>query len=561
MNRKCSNSPDLFCFICGKFTSISNRERPTPSLNNFYNLYFGSNIPNTINKPWAPSYFCLRCVRYLRGWSKGTHPAMPFSKPVIWREQKDHVTDCYFCLTKLKGYSYKTRDKIVYPDVESVTKPLPHSEKCPPPQPPKQGTDIEKMVSDIESDCSTQTTIPSQDFLVNEKEPHLIRQGELNDLVRDLSLSKAQAELLGSRLQQWNLLHSSTQISVYRQRDAEFVDFFAEESGLTYCNDVRGLMEKLGYDYSPDKWRLFIDSSKLSLKAVLLNNGNDLASVPLAHGVHIKETYENIKNLLEKIQYNLHSWKICADLKVVGIILGLQGGYTKYCCFLCEWDSRARSEHYIKKDWPMRTNFIPGQRNVSENPLVEPNNIILPPLHIKLGLIKNFVKAMDRNGEGFLYLKSIFPRLSEAKLKEGIFVGPDIRKIIKDSNFLLKLNTEEKNAWLSFVDVVKNFLGNKKSPNYEEMVSKLLEDYKALGCNMSLKMHFLHSHLNFFPENLGAVSDEHGERFHQDIMAMEKRYQGKWSPKMVADFCWTLKRDVPTCSYKRQAKRPKKSSE
>ncbi|UYV84991.1 hypothetical protein LAZ67_X004186 [Cordylochernes scorpioides] len=42
---------------------------------------------------------------------------------------------------------------------------------------------------------------------------------------------------------------------------------------------------------------------------------------------------------------------------------------------------------------------------------------------------------------------------------------------------------------------------------------------------MSLKIHFLHSPLDFFPDNLGAVSDEHGERFHQDISSMEKRYQ------------------------------------
>ena len=54
----------------------------------------------------------------------------------------------------------------------------------------------------------------------------------------------------------------------------------------------------------------------------------------------------------------------------------------------------------------------------------------------------------------------------------------------------------------------------------------MLEAYRQMGCRMSLKMHFLHSHLNFFPENLGAVSDEQGERFHQDIQAMEARYQG-----------------------------------
>jgi len=51
-----------------------------------------------------------------------------------------------------------------------------------------------------------------------------------------------------------------------------------------------------------------------------------------------------------------------------------------------------------------------------------------------------------------------------------------------------------------------------------------LTSYKAMGRNMSLKIHFLGSHLDFFPENLGEVNDEHGERFHQDILAVEKWY-------------------------------------
>nr|XP_026485046.1 uncharacterized protein LOC113392716 [Vanessa tameamea] len=48
----------------------------------------------------------------------------------------------------------------------------------------------------------------------------------------------------------------------------------------------------------------------------------------------------------------------------------------------------------------------------------------------------------------------------------------------------------------------------------------------------------LHSHLNFFKENLGTVSDEHGERFHQDITSIEKRFQGKRTTAMLADYCW-----------------------
>jgi hypothetical protein len=66
-----------------------------------------------------------------------------------------------------------------------------------------------------------------------------------------------------------------------------------------------------------------------------------------------------------------------------------------------------------------------------------------------------------------------------------------------------------------------------------------------MGCNMSLKIHFLESHLNIFLKNLGEVSDEHGEKLHQYVMAMEKRYQGQWTSSMLADYCWTLKMDVP----------------
>jgi hypothetical protein len=77
---------------------------------------------------------------------------------------------------------------------------------------------------------------------------------------------------------------------------------------------------------------------------------------------------------------------------------------------------------------------------------------------------------------------------------------------------------------------------NKKSENYQEIVDTLLEDFKNLGCRMSIKVHFLHSHLDFFRDNLGAVSEEQGERFHQDIQMMEKRYEGKWNAAMLGDY-------------------------
>ena len=142
-------------------------------------------------------------------------------------------------------------------------------------------------------------------------------------------------------------------------------------------------------------------------------------------------------------------------------------------------------------------------------------------------------------------------------MKEGIFIGPQIRELIKDEYFDKFLQGDEKASWDSFKFVVKGFGGNRRAQNYEELVDSLLHSYQRLGCNLSLKIQFLHSHLDFFPENCGVVSDEHGERFHRDISSMEKRYQEKWNCALLTDCCWTLARDVPTVEYKRQAKRKK----
>ena len=143
----------------------------------------------------------------------------------------------------------------------------------------------------------------------------------------------------------------------------------------------------------------------------------------------------------------------------------------------------------------------------------------------------------------------MFPKITEAKLKEGIFVGPQIRKVMKDEVFPAKLSDLERVAWLSFKDLCTGFLGNEKSADYKDLVNKIVNSYQAIGARMSLKIHFLHSHIDFFPQNLGAVSDEHGERFHQEIAVMEQRYRGKYSPSMMGDFCSSLQRDSDT-SYK-----------
>ena len=133
---------------------------------------------------------------------------------------------------------------------------------------------------------------------------------------------------------------------------------------------------------------------------------------------------------------------------MVNFSLGQQSGFTKYPCFLCMGDSRNRAQHYTKKDWPVREELVPCRaRNVINNPLVDREKIVFPPLHIKLGLIKQFTKALDKDGGCFTYLCHAFPGLTIEKLKASIFDGPQIRQLMGDPEFENSMNEVELQAW------------------------------------------------------------------------------------------------------------------
>ena len=120
---------------------------------------------------------------------------------------------------------------------------------------------------------------------------------------------------------------------------------------------------------------------------------------------------------------------------------------------------------------------------------------------------------------------------------------------MQDKQFNEDLNETKRNPLLLFKRMCKDFLGNHKATYYKDVVQDLLTSLKTMGWYLIVKIHFLESHLDFSPENLGEVSDEHGERFHQDFMTTEKRYQGMWTSCMLAGYCWTMEADVPDAKY------------
>ena len=151
------------------------------------------------------------------------------------------------------------------------------------------------------------------------------------------------------------------------------------------------------------------------------------------------------------------------------------------------WESQTDNQHYVRQEWPIRQGFKPDSHNVQSHSLVLLNKILLPLWHIKVGVMKNFVNAMDREGNGVAFLQERFLWICIEKIKVGIFDIPQKRELIKDPLFDEALSEAELSAWQSLKSVVTNFMGNYRSVEYEKGMEELPNSFCQLGKRMSVK--------------------------------------------------------------------------
>ena len=112
--RSCKNSPNSFCYIQGELTFKSQRRSITDNVKEAYYLYFGCKVGEQ-DKNCASHVYCVTCYVKLTEWLQRRNINMSFAVLMIWRQPTSHLEDCYFCITKIEGFSRKTKDKIVYP--------------------------------------------------------------------------------------------------------------------------------------------------------------------------------------------------------------------------------------------------------------------------------------------------------------------------------------------------------------------------------------------------------------------------------------------------------------
>jgi len=149
----------------------------------------------------------------------------PFVVPMVCREPSNHIPDSYFRVVPLVsgGITMKKKWTVVYPNIPSAILPVPHGEEISVPEPPKKFTIDSEDEDEGESPSGSPEPPASTEPHVSHgmssaPQPHILTQDGLNDLVRNLELSKSKAELQGSRFKQWNLLEKNNRISSFRFR-------------------------------------------------------------------------------------------------------------------------------------------------------------------------------------------------------------------------------------------------------------------------------------------------------------------------------------------------------
>ena len=113
---------------------------------------------------------------------------------------------------------------------------------------------------------------------------------------------------------------------------------------------------------------------------------------------------------------------------------------------------------------------------------------------------------------------------------------------MKSESFTNVLTNNYRRAWDALKAVIEGVLGKNRVQQDEvrKLVATMLKYFEKINTSMTLKLHFLHFHLDVFLKQLPQESDEQGERFHQTTMPMEKRFKGKKLDALLGEVCWWI---------------------
>ena len=165
--------------MCGETTFKCQRQNVIPLIKKYYELQFGCKVGDQ-HKKLGPSYMLRNVCQASLAWVNGSHQ-MPFNVPTVWREPKDHSSECYlFCLTDITRITSKSKHTVKYPDLPSAMRHVPHTRELPVPKPPENLTfsvessdseeDHRQQGDNVECDLTFEASCSSSEPIYYQKE-------------------------------------------------------------------------------------------------------------------------------------------------------------------------------------------------------------------------------------------------------------------------------------------------------------------------------------------------------------------------------------------------------
>ncbi|KAI6656240.1 hypothetical protein LOD99_1573 [Oopsacas minuta] len=158
---------------------------------------------------WAPHVISSACSSGLRDWVNKRKTSVLLEYQMVWREPKNHYDDCYFCIVNTTGFSMKNKHKIIFPDLQSARRPVPHDVSLPVPTPTLYGfnslsDDVDTLSYSMDESSIGSEYVPEDSNLA----PQTFRECELNDL----------AGILICRRKRQNFFHQGFNKRIYSTR-------------------------------------------------------------------------------------------------------------------------------------------------------------------------------------------------------------------------------------------------------------------------------------------------------------------------------------------------------
>ena len=243
MDHKYKNNPGRFCYICGNVVLTKCQTKITDFVKKAYHDYFGVKLGDQL-KPFTPYARSKICVKNLRDWRNGKTKSIPFAIPMVWREGKVHIKDGYFCMINLKGWRIQAR----------------------------RGWPVSTLDT-----CRTQRSDTKPNPFKG------VRSAAGFTSQREISIGTKNNVLLISKPWEREGEGEGERIKTVFLRSRTNYHLINPSMLLQY--NIAGLIKSMGLERVATKWRLFIESSSRSLKAVLLHTGNSFSSILIGHSV------------------------------------------------------------------------------------------------------------------------------------------------------------------------------------------------------------------------------------------------------------------------------------